>query len=134
MSIECAFVPPLIVKSDDGLALFGSVDSARVYLEVPDVEDGLYGPAYDAQGRLITIRVPAEVMQPQPSGALRRLAWNLTGGVFAPVEIEVAEEVPAHERELMDLLREVLEPDTSRSWDREALVALAIERFGPVRG
>ena len=38
--------PPLIIKSDDGLLVFDSVGAACVYLEVPDVENQVYGRAF----------------------------------------------------------------------------------------
>jgi len=37
----------LIVASDDGCAVFTSVEAAEGYLEAVDVEDGVYPAGYD---------------------------------------------------------------------------------------
>lgn len=45
----------LIVASDDGCAVFTSVEAAEGYLEAVDVEDGAYPVGYDADGRVFRI-------------------------------------------------------------------------------
>jgi hypothetical protein len=35
-AVTVSLRPPLIIKSDDGILVFGSVDATRVYIEVPD--------------------------------------------------------------------------------------------------
>lgn len=45
----------LIVASDDGCAVFTSVEAAEKYLEAADVEDGVYPVGYDADGRVFRI-------------------------------------------------------------------------------
>jgi len=46
----------LVVASDDGCAVFTSVEAAEGYLEAVDVEDGVYPIGYDAAGRVFRIR------------------------------------------------------------------------------
>lgn len=45
----------LIVASDDGGAVFTSVEAAEGYIEAVDVEDGVYPAGYDADGRVFKI-------------------------------------------------------------------------------
>jgi hypothetical protein len=45
----------LIVASDDGCAVFTSVEAAEGYLEAVDVEDGVYPAGYDADGRVFRL-------------------------------------------------------------------------------
>lgn len=120
---------PLIVKSDDGVILFRSVEVARAYLEVPDVEAGVYGPAYDAEGRLLSIELPAQLFEAQPEGLWRRLRWRVFPS-FNPVEVLLEEGEPTHQAELIDLLSNALDETPRESGDIRQMLALGVQRFG----
>ena len=120
---------PLVIGSDDGLLLFPSVKAARGYLEVPDVEAGVYGPAFDAEGRLLSVELPADRFEKKPDAGWRRLRWRVSPQ-FNPVDVRLLEEEPTHRSELIELLVAALGDPSPRASDLETLLALAIERYG----
>lgn len=122
-------IAPLVVRSDDGVVLFASIEAARGYLEVPDVEAGVYGPAFDAEGRLLNISLPAELLEKKPRGRLAGLRWRAAPN-FNPVCVELAEGRPNHRTELLALLRSALAPVETDSLER--LVVAAADRFGVI--
>jgi hypothetical protein len=122
---------PLIVKSDDGLTLFESVGRANGFLEVPDVEAGVYGPAFDAQGRLVAIELPVPLVG-QPRGIWRLLGRH--GRPFNRVVVRPAEALPTHQEALSNLLESALPAPVSQEASRDLgeLVARAVEHFGVI--
>lgn len=122
------FVPPLIVKADDGLSLFSSLSAASVYIEVPDVENDVWGPAFDAEGRMVQISLPAELFEREPDGRLAKLRRKIIGPSFNLVEVKLTEREPSHQRELADLLGSSL--GLSKTRDLPELVAAATDRLG----
>ncbi len=123
-------VPPLIVRSDEGLTLFASGLALRAYVEVPDLEDGVYGPAFDAEGRLLAIELPGELHEPRADSGLRRLLRPVTRQ-FKLVEPKVLDAEPAHRHELRAMPLDVLDPpDTAAALDE--LVRLASDRLGVI--
>lgn len=120
---------PLVIRSDDGLVLFPSVEAARGYLEVPDVEAGVYGPAFDAEGRLLSVELPADRLEAKPDAGWRRLRWRVSPQ-FNPIDVRLVEEEPTHRSELIDLLITALGGTSPPASDLETLLSLAIERYG----
>ena len=131
MADDAGFTAPLIVKSDDGLALFGSARRAGGFLEVPDVEAGVYGPAFDARGRLFTIELPVPLFA-QPRGLWRLLGRH--GRRFNRVVVQPAEAVPTHQAALINLLESALPAPVSQEANRDLaeFVARAVEHFGVI--
>lgn len=126
---------PLVIGSDDGLLLFPSLEAARGYLEVPDVEAGVYGPAFDAEGRRLIVEAPAELFEARPRGSLQRLRWRILRE-FNAVEVRVAEDQPTHQPQLIELLASALgettpnaNDGTGRS-DLDYLLTRALARYG----
>lgn len=129
MSSRLLPTAPLVVRSDDGIVLFASVEAARGYLEVPDVESGVYGPAFDAEGRLLDISLPSELLEAEPGGLLARLRWRAAPN-FNPVGVELAEDRPQHRAELVALLQAALKSGETETL--EHLIVSATDRFGIV--
>lgn len=131
MASETTPTKPLIIDAEDGLALFSSLSAARGYIEVPDVEDGVYGPAFDAEGRLVAVSLPPELFEKEPSRRrpIARLRWRLLGPNFNSVSVELVEEQPNHRAELIALLQSTLKSDVE---NLEELVAAAVDRFGVI--
>jgi hypothetical protein len=130
-------VAPLVVGSDDGLKLFRSVEAARGWLELPDVEDGVYGPAFDAEGRLLRIELPAEASDPEPPRGPRRITWRLFRG-SNPIRVRLLEEHPTHQSQLVELLASALGEPLPSDIDRfpqtalDDLLARAVARYGVI--
>ena len=122
-------VPPLVIRSEDGLVIFRSVSAARGYIEVPDVEDGVYGPAFDAEGRALSISLPIPLLEEKPSKRrpLARVRWKLLGPSYNAVSVELLEDRPNHRAELVALLQSVLRTDQESLGD---LLAAAVDHFG----
>ena len=95
---------------------------------MPD-EAGIYGPAFDAQGRLVAIELPAPLFR-QARG-LTHIFWKLSGGRFNRVVVRPAETTPAHQEALVDLIASVLPASAiPATRDLTDLVARAVEQFG----
>jgi len=122
-------VPPIVVSSEDGLALFDSVGGLRGYVEVPDVETGVYGPAFDAEGRLLAIELPEPLFEAPPESFFRRLSWRLLGASFNSVAVRVLEDQPTHQDELKRLLAAKLGIDDQHA-DLPELLETAKQRYG----
>jgi hypothetical protein len=120
---------PIVVGSDDGILLFRTVVDAQTYLEYPDVEAGTYGPAFDAEGRLLAIDLPDNPFPARPKGALRSW-WRVFRGLNA-VTVRVVDDDPAaHRPELLALLRVALGDPGGDADGLQSLMASAEERFG----
>jgi hypothetical protein len=128
---DAGFAAPLIVKNDEGLALFGSAQRAGGFLEVPDVEAGVYGPAFDARGRLFTIELPVPLFR-QPRGLWRLLGRH--GRPYNRVVVRPAEASPSHQEALITLLESALPTPVAQGADRDLaeLVTRAVEHFGVI--
>ena len=117
--------------------MFESIASARGYLEVPDVETGVYGPAFDAEGRLLAVEIPTVLFEPQPERGLRRKLWRAFRS-FNPVEVRVVEDVPTHQAQLKKLLTSVLDKSDASATEGtselqlEELLARVIARYGVI--
>jgi hypothetical protein len=128
---DAGLAMPRIVKSDDGLILFESVRRAGGWLEVPDVEAGVYGPAFDARGRLVAIEPPVPLFG-QPRGL-----WRLLGRHGRPlnrVVVRSAEALPTHQEALISLLESALPAPVSQEASRDLaeLVTRAVEHVGVI--
>jgi hypothetical protein len=109
--------------------LFESARDAGGWLEVPDVEAGVYGPAFDARGRLVAIELPVPLFG-QPRGFLRLLGRH--GRPFNRVVVRSAEALPTHQEALISLLESALPAPVSQEASRDLpqLVARTVEHFG----
>jgi hypothetical protein len=95
--------PPIFILGDD-LYVLPSVEWAQSWLEPVDIGPGEKG--YDAEGRLLRVTV---------RGQVRRGRWTVNQS-GARVELQLAEETPAHAAELQAALRDWLgraEPDVA---------------------
>ena len=108
---------PLIVVADGGLLLFRSVGSLEVGLEPRGVRAGRYGPAFDAEGRLLSL----DVVEVPSGGRLRRLAV---------MELGLRDVEPAHRYRLRLELERALGLESHSGADVFDLVVDAMARFG----
>jgi hypothetical protein len=118
-------VPPLIIGSDDGLALFASTGAAVSEIEGIDVADGVFGPAFDAVGHPVHLEASPLLDAPPPPRWIDRIRRLFTSEVnVIGVSVDLAS--PPQPDQLVALLQERLGDDRT---DLEALIATALERF-----
>jgi len=84
--------PPIVISEHGDVTVFASVEKAAQDLEAIDVRNGEY-VAYDSEGKLLNLRVCVS-----QSNWIRREI----------IELEDAEELPAHQDELKKILSEFL--------------------------
>jgi hypothetical protein len=81
--------PPVIVRSEGDVLVFGSLEEAACNAEWPDVEDGLYR-GWDANGQLLEFSVAARVVKRRllpGSRTLREVVVRPIQGSFAANEL-----------------------------------------------
>jgi hypothetical protein len=118
-------VPPIVVGSDDGLQLYTSISALLSQVEWIDIENGVYGPAFDAAGHRVTLKVVPWAPPPRPRWAF----WQK--GFRMPTEgADIDLTSPPEPEALVALLRERLHDDRT---DLATLLAAAKARFGIVR-
>jgi hypothetical protein len=106
--------PPLYIWSQGmltDLMIFASATDAAVYIEVPDVETGEYGPAYDSLARPVVIELPDPLFEP-PRGWWGGRVWRrLWGGEYGSVIVRLANDPEPRVDELRAALATALRLD-----------------------
>jgi hypothetical protein len=100
---------PIIISEPGDVFVFDSVDKTMAYIEPPDVFDNLY-TAYDSEGRLLNLK------------AVSRNYENA-------ITIEVAEDTPAHQMELRNLLVDFLTRSRQRNISKHWLEQASLEQL-----
>lgn len=121
--------PALVVMSDDGPVFFSSAAAATGYIETVDVEDGVWGPAFMLDGRVVSVR-PARIDSAQLPRARWRRALRLPARHDGHV-VEVLAEVPPRPEELRTMLVEALSAEhKSDELPVESLIGAAVAHYG----
>jgi hypothetical protein len=118
-------VPPLVLVAEDDLLFFRSAAHLEAYVEAIDVANGEYGSCWDAEGRLLKLRVEGT-----QAAILRVVPYRRD-----VVRVEMVEERPSHQADLhFALLRYVedvgLKAEMPLTNDMADLLAFAIEHAG----
>src|SRR5262245_53162648 len=109
--------PPIFVVDDAGdLQMFESAERACSFAESPDVEEGVYKAAYDADGTRLEFYVT------KPTKRSRFLWWTTLQ--LTPVSIRALESQPSGAEDLRQLLSRAVPGAPARA-GLEELVALA---------
>jgi hypothetical protein len=116
---------PLIVVSPRGLLLFRSAGSLEVRLGASGVAAGRYGPAFDAEGRLLAIEAAGD-------GGSRSRWRRIAGRRRAPgfVEVAIREPEPGHRYRLKRELERALGVEPHSGAELFDLVVEVIGRYG----
>jgi uncharacterized protein with FMN-binding domain len=110
--------PPIfIVEVNGDVIACESAERAETTVESVDVEDGEYRAAYDADGRLLELRVSAPT---------KRSRWGIE---LTPVRLVAVEDEPRHGADLHAALVTALERIGIRVSDALSLDALVVRAY-----
>lgn len=125
----------MVIGSDDGVLLFASIEAAEGHLEPTDVEDRVYRPAFDADGRLLRVDVHYAVVTTPSRGWLGALRHRMSPE-RSRVCVTVVEAVPSHQEQLNALLLTALTKvkptacTVTVSHDPGELLSSVVEKYG----